>query len=172
MGTLPSAPKGLTKRRCNMNAQSVLRPLTRHLRREDYASAVLLANNELLDGRLDRASLIADALDEWESTSGHSKRMEEHAFCFRSVYRSMSFEGLLRRAIGAFTDEHPIPPMPIEEPVQGQERVIGLHLRLCGMTADEMDEWLNHQWNLARQVTQQWTPPKHDRGARPRSARN
>jgi hypothetical protein len=33
-----------------MSAQSVLRAFTKHLRREDYASAVLFANNELWDG--------------------------------------------------------------------------------------------------------------------------
>jgi hypothetical protein len=78
-----------------MNAQSVLRSLTRYLRREDYASAVLLANNELLDGHLDVASFIADALDEWEAVSTRSKYMAEHSVCFRSVYRSMLFEDFL-----------------------------------------------------------------------------
>jgi hypothetical protein len=155
-----------------MNAQSVLRPLTRHLRREDYASAVLLANNELLEGRLDRASLIADALDQWESTSTRSKRLAEHAFCFRSVYRSMLFEGLLRRAIGALIDEHPFPPRAIERPVPGRKRVIAMQLRLCGMTAQELDDWLERQWDRTRQVTQQWAGPRHNSGARPMSARN
>jgi hypothetical protein len=155
-----------------MNAQSVLRPLIRLLRSEDYASAVLLANNDLLDGRLERASLIADALDEWESTAMRSRGMAQHAFCFRSVYRSMLFEGFLRRAIGAFIDQHPIPPTAIEAPVAGQEGVIALRLRLCGMTAQELDEWLERQWDLIRQVTHQWAAPKHDSGARPTSVRN
>jgi hypothetical protein len=98
--------------------------------------------------------------------------MAQHAFCFRSVYRSMLFEGLLRRAIGACIDEHPIPPTAIEAPVPGQEDVIALRLRLCGMTAQELDEWLERQWDRTRQVTQQWSAPKHDTGARPISARN
>jgi hypothetical protein len=155
-----------------MNAQSVLRPLIRHLRREDYATAVLLANNELLEGRLDRASLIADALDQWESAPTRSKRMGEHAFCFRSVYRSMLFEGFLRRAIGALIDEHSIPPTAIERQARRQKRVIALQLRLCGMTAYELDHWLKRQWDRTRQVTQQWAAPRHNRGARPMTARN
>ncbi len=165
--------KGLTLNfGARMNAQAVLRPLTRHLRREDYASAVLLANNELLEGRLDRASLIADALDQWESAPTRSKRMGEHAFCFRSVYRSMLFEGFLRRAIGALIDEGPISLTAIERPAPGQNRVIALQLRLCGMTAQELDDWLERQWDRTRQVTQQWAAPKHNRGACPMTARN
>jgi hypothetical protein len=155
-----------------MSAQSVLRSLIRHMRREDYASAVLLADHELLDGGLDGASLIADALDQWESAPTRSKRMGEHAFCFRSVYRSMLFEGFLRRAIGALIDEHPVPPTAIEATIPGQERVIALRLRLCGMTPQEMDEWLERQWGRTRQVTQEWAAPKHNEGARPITSRN
>ncbi len=88
-----------------MNAQSVLRSLTRHLRREDYASAVLLANNELWEGRLGNASLIAHALDEWKTGSKRMARMAENAFCFRSVFRCMLFEDFLRRAVGTFIHE-------------------------------------------------------------------
>ena len=150
-----------------MNAQSVLRSLTKHLRREDYASAVMLANNELLDGHLDNASLIANALDEWESGSNRMPRMTEHAFCFRSVFRSMLFEDFLRRAIGAFIHEHLIPPMAIEVPIAGQEAIVALRLRLTGLDGEAMDAWLERQWHLTQQVTQQWAAPTHNRGARP-----
>jgi hypothetical protein len=155
-----------------MNAQSVLRSLTRYLRREDYASAVLLANNELLDGHLDVASFIADALDEWEAVSTRSKYMAEHSVCFRSVYRSMLFEDFLRRAIGAFIDEHPIPPQLVEIPVTGQDATVAVRLRLSGLGAKSMDDWLQQQWDLTRQVTQHWTAPKHNKAARPLSTRN
>ncbi len=150
-----------------MSAQSVLRSLMKNLRREDYASAVMFANNELLDGRLDNASLIADTLDEWESGSNRMPRMTEHAFCFRSVYRCMLFEDFLRRAIGTLIHEHPIPPMAIETPVAGQEAIVALRLRLAGMEAEAMDAWLERQWLLTQQVTQQWAAPTHNRGARP-----
>lgn len=156
----------------NMNAQSVLRPLIRHLRREDYATAVLLADNELLDGRLDRTSLIANALDEWESTSTRSKRMTEHALCFRSVYRSMFFEHILRRAIAAFIDEQPIPPSLIEVPIKRHDAIVAVRLRLSGLDAKAMDEWLERQWKLTKEVTQQWSAPKHNKGARPLLRRN
>ncbi|HEV8070552.1 MAG TPA: hypothetical protein VGP76_22750 [Planctomycetaceae bacterium] len=150
-----------------MNAQCALRSWTRYLRREDYASAVLLANNELLDGHLDNASLMADALDEWESGSNRMPRMAEHAFCFRSVYRSMLFEDFLRRAIGALIHEQLIPPTATEVPIAGQEAIVALRLRLAGMDGEAMDAWLERQWRLAQQVTQQWAAPTHSRGARP-----
>ena len=150
-----------------MSAQAVLRSFTKHLRHEDYASAVLLSNNELLDCRLDNASFIADALDEWNSESKRMPRMAEHAFCFRSVYRSMLFEDFLRRAIGTFIHEQPIPPMAIEVPIAGQEAIVALRLRLAGMEAYAMDAWLERQWSLTQQVTRQWAAPTHNRGARP-----
>jgi hypothetical protein len=150
-----------------MNAQGALRSWTRYLRREDYASAVLLANNELLDGHLDNASLMAGALDEWESGSNRMPRMAEHAFCFRSVYRSMLFEDFLRRAIGALIHEQLIPPTATEVPIAGQEARVALRLRLAGMDGEAMDAWLERQWRLAQQVTQQWAAPTHSRGARP-----
>jgi hypothetical protein len=150
-----------------MNAQSVLRSLTKHLCREDYASAVMFANNELWNGHLDNASLIADALDQWESGSNRMPRLAEHAFCFRSVYRCLLFEDFLRRAIGAFIHEQPIPPMAIEVPIAGQEAIAALRLRLAGMDGQAMDAWLERQWHLTQQVTQQWAAPTHNRGARP-----
>jgi hypothetical protein len=150
-----------------MNAPSVLRSLTKHLRRENYAIAVMFANNELLDGHLDNASLIADALDEWESASNRMPRMAEHVLCFRSVYRSMLFEDFLRRAIGTYIHEQAIPPMAIEVPIAGQEARVALRLRLAGMDGEAMDAWLERQWQLTQQVTQQWAAPTHDRGARP-----
>jgi hypothetical protein len=126
-----------------------------------------LANNELLDGHLDNASLIADALDEWESGSNRMPRMAEHAFCFRSVYRSMLFEDFLRRAIGALIHEQLIPPTATEVPIASQEARVALRLRLAGMDGEAMDAWLERQWRLAQQVTQQWAAPTHSRGARP-----
>ena len=53
-----------------MNVEHVLRVLVRHLRREEYGSAVQLANNELGDGRYDNVEHIAEALDRWETSSG------------------------------------------------------------------------------------------------------
>jgi hypothetical protein len=121
---------------------------------------------------LGNASLIADALEEWESGSTRTPRMAEHAFCFKSVYRCMLFEDFLRRAIGTFIHEHPIPPMAIEVPIAGQEAIVALRLRLAGMDGEAMDAWLERQWHLTKQVTQQWAAPMHNRGARPLLGRN
>jgi hypothetical protein len=35
------------------------------------------------------------------------------------------------------------------------------------MDGEAMDAWLEHQWHLTQQVTQQWAAPTHNKGARP-----
>jgi hypothetical protein len=114
-----------------------------------------------------RRALIADALDEWESGAKRMARMAEHAFCFRSVYRSMLCEDFLRRAIGALIHEHPKPPMIVEVPIAGHEAKVAVRLRLAGMEVEGMDARLERQWHLTQQVTQQWAAPTHNTGARP-----
>ena len=98
--------------------------------------------------------------------------MSEHAFCVRSVYRSMLFESALRTATMFFLDRDPPPPKAVEMAIPDQELARALSLRLTGMDAAEFDAWMDERWRLTRKLTTQWSAPKHGDTARPLVGRN
>jgi hypothetical protein len=151
-----------------MNRQNIVQTLVTHLRREEYGSAVQFANNELGDGRHDNVESIAEALDQWEASSS---TLVERAFCFRSVYRSVLFEDSLRRAIALFMGEQPVAPQALEMTSDREQAISLLSLRLAGMDAQSMDEWLDRRWHVTEQVTRQWAAPKCNRPSRPLTER-
>jgi hypothetical protein len=126
-------------------------------------------SNALIDRRFEVVQQFADLLDRWQT---RSELMSEHAFCVRSVYRSMLFESALRVATMFFLDRDPPPLKAVEINIPDQEVARALSLRLTGMDAAEFDEWMDERWQLTRKVTTQWSAPKHGDTARPLVGRN
>jgi hypothetical protein len=152
-----------------MNSAVALRRFIRHVRREEYGSAVQLANDELVARRFENVAHFADILDEWESGS---ELRAERAFCVRSVFRSVLFESGLRRATAFFCERLPLPPKAAETAIPEQETVLALTLRLSGMDAGELNGYLEERWRLTREVTTEWAAPRHGDRARPLLGKN
>jgi hypothetical protein len=152
-----------------MQSRSMLPTFIWHVRREEYGSAAQLVNNELADRRFENVRQIADVLDQWQAGSS---LMSEHAFCVRSVYRSILFERALRLATILFLDRDPPPPRAVEMDIADQKRALALSLRLTGMGDAEFDAWMEQRWLLTCKLTTQWSAPKHGATARPLVGRN
>jgi hypothetical protein len=152
-----------------ISVSETLESLARHLHGEHYGSAVQLVNDLLGEDQFQRVTAVADLLDKW--TAGDEKTLSEHAFCFRSVFRSVLFEDLLRRAIANFSDPRTLPTRAV---AMGSKREPenALVLRLVAMEASELDDWLKQRWRFTRQVTELWAAPSHDRHACPVLDRN
>ena len=151
-----------------INVSETLESLRRHLYREHYGSAVQLVNDLLGEGQFQQVAAIADLLDGW---AAGDESLTEQVYCFRSVFRSVLFEDLLRRAIARFVDPQPPAPRAADMSLT-REPENALLLRLVAMGTQELDDWLEGRWRLTRFVTQEWAAPSHDRHACPILGRN
>jgi hypothetical protein len=152
-----------------MSVGDTVSSLVEYIRREEYAIAVQIANRQLCDGHLEELDSFARLLGKWAKGE---HRLREHVFCFRSVYRSVFFEDLLRRALADFSNPAPLPATAIDVPCESYRRRIELSLRLAGLTALEMDAWLAQRWRLTEKVTRDWVAPTHSRHAQPSADHN
>lgn len=152
-----------------MSIGDTVSSLVEHIRREQYAIAVQVANTQLFDGHFDELESFAKLIENW---ARGNRCIQEHVFCFQSVYRSVFFEDLLRRALANFLNPEPLRILSLEIPSESNRRRIEVSLRLAGLNAPEMDAWLVERWQLTKKITQGWVPPTHSKHAQPLAEHN